>query len=120
LQVQTVSGTSPTLDVFIATAFDATGGAGTNYETILHFAQVTTSGLGRQMTMRPYVGAGDTAQEAQSALFATADGATGSTAIAINGPFNPSAIKIRSVVGGTSPSFAIAIGYLASPQDLSD
>ena len=120
LKVKTVSGTSPTLDVFIATAYDATAGAGTDYNTILHFAQVTTTGAGRTMVIRPYVGSGDTAQESQSALVGTADGATGATAVAVNGPINPSAIKIRWVVGGTSPSFAVELGVIGVPQDLAD
>lgn len=118
LRVATVSGTSPTLQVALATSYDATAGAGTNYETFLQFANVTTSGLGRQLTWRPYLSAGDTATEAQSALVGTADGASG--AVAQNGPVNNSAIKVRWVAGGTSPSFAFEIGYIAVAQDLSD
>lgn len=120
LKVKTVSGTSPTLDVFLATSYDATAGAGTDYVTFLHFAQVTTTGLGRQAAIRPYLGSGDTAQESQSAFFTLADGATGSTAIVVNGPINPSALKVRWVAGGTSPSFAFEIGVISLPQDLSD
>jgi hypothetical protein len=122
LKVKTVSGTSPTLDVFLSTSYDATAAAGTDYETFLHFAQVTTSGLGRQMSFRPYLSAGDVALESQSAFFGTggADGATGSTAIAVNGPINNSAIKVRWVAGGTSPSFAFEIGVISVSQDLSD
>jgi hypothetical protein len=120
LKVKTVSGTSPTLDVFLATAYDATGAAGTDYNVILHFAQCTTSGLGRTMTLRPFVGYGDTASEGQSALLGTADGATGSTAVAQNGPINPTAIKVRWVLGGTSPSFAFELGAIALLQDASE
>lgn len=120
VKVKTVSGTSPTLDVALATSYDATAAAGTDYETFIHFAQMTTSGQGRQLTIRPYLSAGDTATEASSSLVGTADTASGSTAIAANGPINPSAIKVRWVLSGTSPSFAFEIGYIALPQDLSD
>lgn len=120
VKVKTVSGTSPTLDLFMATCYDATAAAGTDYVTFLHFAQMTTSGLGRQMTFRPYLSSGDTATEAQAAFFATADGATGATAVAVNGPINHSAIKLRWVIGGTSPSFAFEVGYIAVSQDFSD
>lgn len=120
VKVKTVSGTSPTLDVFLATSYDATAAAGTDYETFVHFAQMTTSGQGRQLTIRPYLSAGDTAAEAASSLVGTADGASGSTAIAANGPFNPSAIKVRWVNSGTTPSFAFEIGYIALAQDYAD
>ena len=120
VKVKTVSGTSPTLDVFLATSYDATAGAGTDYETFIHFAQMTTSGQGRQLVVRPYVGIGEAATEAASSLVGTADGASGSTAVANNGPFNPSAIKVRWVAGGTTPSFAFEIGYIAVAQDSSD
>lgn len=120
VKVKTVSGTSPTLDVFLATAYDATAAAGTDYVTFLHFAQMTTSGLGRQMSFRPYLSAGDVALEGQSAFFSTADGASGATAVAINGPINTSAIKVRWVCAGTSPSFAFEVGVIALSQDFSD
>lgn len=122
VKLKTVSGTSPTLDLFLSTAYDATAAAGTDYVNFLHFAQMTTSGLGRQMTLRPYLSAGDVAIESQSAFFGTggADGATGATAIAVNGPINNSAIKARWVLGGTSPSFAFEIGVISVAQDLSD
>ncbi len=122
LKVKTVSGTTPTLQVALATSYDATGGAGTDYETFIQFANATSTGLGRQMTWRPYLSAGDVATESQSAFFAGqtggADGASG--AVAQNGPVNNSAIKVRWVLGGTSPSFAFEIGYVAVSQDLSD
>lgn len=118
LRVATVSGTSPTLQVSLATSYDATAGAGTNYETFLQFVAVTTSGLGRMMTFRPYLSAGDTAAENQSALVGTADLAAG--AIASNGPINSSAIKVRWVAGGTTPSFAFELGVISVSQDYSD
>lgn len=120
VKLKTVSGTTPTLDVFLATAYDATAAAGTDYVTFLHFAQMTTSGLGRQMTFRPYLSAGEVAVEGQAAFFTTADAATGATAVALNGPFNNAAVKVRWVIGGTSPSFAFEVGLISVAQDLSD
>ncbi|SRR5216684_5387217 len=120
VKLKTVSGTTPTLDVFLSTSYDATAAAGTDYVNFLHFAQMTTSGLGRQMSFRPYLSSGDVAIESQAAFFATADGATGATAIAVNGPINNSAIKVRWVLSGTSPSFAFEIGVISVAQDLSD
>lgn len=120
LALQTVSGTSPTLDVWLETSFDAVAGAGINYWTFAKFAQVTSSGLGRQISLRPYLSAGDVSLETQSACPAVADGTTGSGTVLVNGPINPTAIKVRYVVGGTTPSFQFQIGYIAVPQDYSD
>lgn len=117
VQVQTVSGTSPTLQVIICTSMDA----GTTYNEILSFANLTTTGQGRQMLIRPYLGLGDAATTAASAFLNTTtptDLASGD--LVNNGPINPQFIKIRWVHTGTSPSFAWQIQYIALPQDLSD
>lgn len=108
LEVNTVSGTSPTLDVFLCTSADG----GTNYYPFLHFAQATTSGQGQQLLMKPYLGDSDVATTSAAALIGVADGASGSTAIVQNGPINPSKIKVRSVISGTTPSFAFAVRYI--------
>lgn len=113
VEVQTVSGTSPTLIVAIATSFNA----GTTYDEILSTTTLTTSGQGDQLLIRPYLGIGDVATRAAMALLGTAEIAA---AVVNNGPIDPQHIKIRWVVGGTSPSFAFQVGVLAVPQDLSD
>lgn len=118
VEVKTVSGTSPTLDVFLATGDD--GGpntTATNYVEFLHFAQMTTTGQGRQALIRPYLGFGDTATEQAAPLLGTVDGATGATAVTTNGPFDPTNVKVRWVIGGTSPSFAFAIKVIGVPAD---
>lgn len=115
VQMQTVSGTTPTLQVLVATSFDA----GASYNEILSFAQVTTSGIGRQMQFRPYLGVGDQiTQGFATALLGTADIA--SNEIVVNGPINPQFVKLRWVVSGTTPSIAWQFQYAAVPQDLSD
>jgi hypothetical protein len=114
VQVQTVSGTLPTLQVIVATSCDA----GTTYNEILSYANLTTSGQGRQMMIRPYLGIGDVATVGGSALLGTADLAAGD--LVNNGPIVPGFIKIRWVHGGTTPSFAWQLQLIAVPQDLSD
>lgn len=114
VQVQTVSGTSPTLQVIAATSFDN----GTTYNEILSFANLTTSGVGRQMLIRPYVGSGDVATVATCTLLGTADIAAGD--VVNNGPINPAFVKIRWVLTGTSPSFAFQVQYGAWAPDASD
>jgi hypothetical protein len=97
LNVQTVSGTTPTLDVFLQW-FD-----GTLWWDILHFTQVTTTGK-------------------QAALWTrrTADGTAGTDIIAtgdavlaagkvINAPITSSQFRAKWTIGVTSPSFAFSI-----------
>lgn len=114
VQVQTVSGTSPTLQVIVATSFDN----GTTYNEVLSFANLTTSGAGRQMAVRPYLGVGDAATVASSTLLGTADIAAGD--VVVHGPINPQFIKLRWVMTGTTPSAAWQFQYAAVPQDMSD
>lgn len=113
-EVQTVSGTSPTMVGILATSFDN----GVSYEEILSTSTMTTSGGGQQVLFRPYLGFGDTATTQSSTLVGT--GADLAAAIVANGPINPQFLKIRFVVGGTSPSFNVAVKYGSVPQDLSD
>ena len=115
VQVNTVSGTSPTLQVIMATSFDN----GTTYNEILSFTNMTTTGSGRQMQFRPYLGVGDAVtQSFSSTLLGTTDIAAGD--VVVNGPIDPRFIKLRWVHSGTSPSFAWQFQVCAVPQDLSD
>ena|SRR5438874_5110583 len=114
LQVQTVSGTTPVLQVALATSCDA----GTTYNEILQFTTATTTAQGQQMLIRPYLGIGDVATSAITSLLGTADLAAGQ--IVNNGPLVPGFIKVRWVVSGTLPSFAWQLQFIAIPQDLSD
>lgn len=113
VQVQTVSGTSPTLVLAVATSFDG----GTTYNEILSSTTLTTSGSGDQLLIRPYLGIGDVATRASTTLLGTADIAA---AVVNNGPINPQLIKLRWIIGGTSPSLAFQVQYCALMQDLSD
>ena len=114
-QVQTVSGTTPTLVGIVA----ATADSGTTYNEVLSTSTMTTSGAGQQVMVRPYLGIGDAATQTASALLGTADLAAG---IVANGPFlaTQGQIKLRWVVSGTLPSFAFQVQLFAVPQDLSD
>lgn len=113
VQAQTVSGTSPTLVLALATSADN----GTTYNEILSTTTITSSGLGQQLLIRPYLGIGDAATSASSTLLGTADIAAG---VVNNGPINPQFIKLRWIIAGTTPSFAFQVQYIAVPQDLSD
>lgn len=114
VQVQTVSGTLPTLQVILATSMDG----GTTYNEVLSTAtQMTTSGAGQQLLIRPYLGIGDVATVATSGLLGTFDMTTN---VVNNGPIIPQFIKLRWVIGGTTPSIAFQVQYAAVPQDLSD
>jgi hypothetical protein len=118
VRVNTVSGTSPTLQVVFSTSFDEV-----NYDEILATQQLTTTGQGQQILFRPYLGIGDVATTANTALLGTtttpiAD--LGTSAVVNNGPIHLGFFKVRWIVLGTSPSFAFTVGYLAVPQDLSD
>jgi len=113
VEVNTVSGTSPTMIVSLATSFNS----GTTYDEILSTTTLQTQGIGDQLLIRPYLGIGDVATRAQTTVLGVADIAA---ATVNNGPINPQNIKIRWVLGGTSPSFAFTVGLIAVPQDLSD
>ena len=114
VQVNTVSGTSPTLVFILATSFDG----GTTYNEILSTTSMTTTGIGQQLMVRPYLGIGDAATAAATSLLGTADIAA---AIVNNGPIIPGFVKLRFVVSGTSPSYgSVTVGLIAVPQDLSD
>lgn len=113
-QVGTVSGTSPTMVMAIATSLDN----GTTYNEVVSTSTMTTTGLGQQLLIRPYLGIGDAATTASSSLLGTADLAA---AVVNNGPINPQFIKVRLILGGTSPSFgSVNVFVCAVPQDLSD
>src|SRR5947207_15665741 len=86
VQVQTVSGTTPTLVVALATSADA----GTTYNEIISTTTLSTSGAGDQLLIRPYLGIGDVATRAAVSLLGTADLAA---AVVNNGPIIPGFIK---------------------------
>src|SRR5215472_5058929 len=113
VQVNTVSGTTPTLVVILATSFDG----GTSYNEIISTSTMTTTGSGQQLLIRPYLGIGDAATNAASTLLGVADLAA---AVVNNGPIIPQFIKLRWICSGTTPSFAFQVQYAAVPQDLSD
>lgn len=113
-QINTVSGTSPTMVMVLATSFDA----GATYNEIVSTSTMTTTGLGRQLLIRPYLGIGDAATEGSSSLAGVADIAA---VVVNNGPMNPQFMKVKLILGGTSPSFgAVSVQYCALPQDLSE
>jgi len=113
VQLNTVSGTSPTMIVALATSFDG----GSTYSEIISSNTLSTTGQGDQLLIRPYLGIGDAAARAATSLLGVADLAA---AVVNNGPINPQYVKVRFIVGGTSPSFNATVGVIAVPQDMSD
>lgn len=115
IQVNTVSGTSPTMIVALA----ATADNGATYNEILTTTTLTTTGQGDSWLVRPYLGIGDAATRAATSLLGVADLAA---ATVNNGPFLATAttVKLRWILGGTSPSFNFQVQLFAVPQDLSD
>lgn len=114
VQVQTVSGTTPTFVLIFATSFDG----GTTYNEIISTTTLNTAGGGAQLLIRPYLGIGDAATSQSCTLLGT--GADLAAAVVNNGPIVPQFIKLRWVMGGTTPSYAFQVQYGAVPQDLSD
>ena len=112
-QVNTVSGTSPTLVMALVTSFDG----GTTYNQVCTTSTMTTSGQGQQLLIRPYLGIGDAATNAATALQGSVNLAAG---VVNNGPLNPQNFYLAFTAGGTSPSFSVKVGVIAVPQDLSD
>jgi hypothetical protein len=114
VQVQTVSGTTPTLVLAVAPTFDG----GTTYNEVISTTTMTTSGQGQQLLIRPYLGIGDAATSAATSLLGTADLAAG---VVNNGPLPTiNGWKLRWILSGTSPSFAFQVQLAAVPQDISD
>lgn len=114
VEVQTVSGTTPTLVVALAT----TCNSGTTFNEILTTTTMTTSGQGNQLLIRPYLGIGDAATQVATSLLGTADLAAG---VVNNGPIAYlSGIKLRWIISGTLPSFAFQVLVVSVPQDLAD
>jgi hypothetical protein len=113
-QINTVSGTSPTMVMALLTSFDA----GATYNEVVSTSTMTTTGLGRQLLIRPYLGIGDAATEGSCSLGGVADIAA---AVVNNGPINPQFVKVKLIIAGTSPSFSsVSVQYCALPQDASE
>lgn len=113
IQVQTVSGTTPTLVAILSTSCDN----GATYNEFISSTTATTTGSGSQLLIRPYLGIGDAATSQASTVLGQADLAA---SVINNGPIVPGFIKVRWVLSGTTPSFAWQIQYIAVPQDMSD
>jgi len=114
--IGTVTGTSPTLIGCVATSYDG----GTTFQDVLTTTTLSTTGQGCSIVFRPYLGAGEisTAQGSSATATATINPTAGTVA---NGPIDPRYIKIKWVVGGTSPNFATAAcSVICVPQDSSD
>src|SRR6266704_3861236 len=111
VECQTVSGTTPTLVLIVATSFNN----GTTYNEVLSTTTLTTTNTGDQLLVRPYLGIGDAATRASMVLLG---GAVDLAAAGVNnGPLNPQNIKLRWVISGTLPSFAFQVGAIILPQD---
>lgn len=91
LQAQTMSGTSPTLDVYLQWSIDA----GTTWIDFLHFTQQTTTGYDAQLWSRR--NANDFA--------GTPAGVVGNGVLAagksVNGPISSDYFRVKWILGGT-------------------
>lgn len=97
LNASTVTGTTPTLDAVLQTSVDK----GTTYVNLpLRTTQVTAAGV-RWMTLRLGPAMGSTASESPAAD-------TGGT-LAKDCVFDPQYMKIKCTIGGTNPSFTMAL-----------
>jgi len=109
--VGTVSGTSPTMVATIATSYDG----GTTFVDVLTSTTLNTTGTGCSIVFRPYLSDG----EISTSQIATATATTTITptaATVANGPIDPRYIKVKYLVGGTSPSFAITTAVIVMPE----
>ena len=115
LTVGTVSGTSPTLDIYIQQGWTALVSTDTVdglmitssaipsvFDDYLHWTQIT--GTGNQ-TCRILAEIGTSAANSPTAAFTAAQDAALAAGIVKPGPFGM-AWRVKYVVGGTSPSFA--------------
>lgn len=102
--VTTGSGTTPTLDIVFQTSFDG----GTTYGNIpFRLTQITGTGVAA-MTFRLGLGVGEAGAESVGVV---AD--TGGT---LYKPcvFDPNFMKLKYTIGGTNPSFAFTVYYIAT------
>lgn len=91
LNATTMSGTTPTLDVYLQWSSDA----GTTWWDFVHFAQVTTTGKQSALwTRRDNDGTGGTG------VIATGDAVLGASKV-IAAPINSSSFRVKWVISGT-------------------
>lgn len=110
LVAPTVSGTTPTLDVSIASSPDG----GTTYFEILQFDQITTT-QAKRITFQPFLGAGESASKGAVGVVGTIDLATG-TGVANNQPFDPRYVKVRWQITGTITTLNASLFMIATPM----
>ena len=103
LDVATVTGTSPTMDVVLQTSWDN----GTTFIDLpLRYTQVTAAVL-RYLVFRNGLGMNEVALEQVAAD-------TGGT-LAKNCNFDPFNMKIKYTIGGTNPAFTFKVHLFALP-----
>lgn len=114
--VELLTATSTTTNLSVS--FFSSSDGGTNYHGIGALTALTTSGTGRSLLIRPYLGIGDVATAMNAPILGTTDYATNADVIA-NGPFDPGHIKIRYLVASNGTvTFNVKADVV--PQDGSD
>jgi len=98
LDITSVTGTSPTLDIVLQTSFN--GSAGTYVNLPIRSSQITAARV-EYLTFK--LGLGDS-EVALSQVVADTGGI-----LTKNCLFDPAAIKVKSTIGGTNPSFTVNI-----------
>lgn len=114
--VELLTATSTTTNHSVSVFSSADGG--TTYHGIAALTALTTSGTGRSLLIRPYLGIGDAATAISAPILGSTDYATNADVVA-NGPFDPRFVKIRWQTASTGTvTFNVKLDSV--PQDLSD
>lgn len=116
LTVELLTATSTTTNLSVS--FFSSDDNGTTYHGIGALSALTTSGTGRSLLVRPYLGIGDAATAANSPILGTTDYATNAD-VAVNGPFDPRYLKIRYLVASTG-TVTFNVKATVVPQDQAD
>ena len=104
INVTTVTGTSPTMDVVFQTSIDK----GTTYANMpFRSAQITAAGV-HWFTLRRGLGWGE-------AAFNQAGVADTGGALAKNTVFDPNYVKFKYTIGGTNPAFTFSVTFFSNP-----
>lgn len=114
VELLTASSTTTNLSIGIFSSSDG----GTTYHGIGALTALTTSGQGRSMLIRPYLGIGDAATAMSAPILGTVDYATNADVVA-NGPFDPQHIKIRWLAA-TNGTVTFNVRADVVPQDGAD
>lgn len=116
LTVELLTASSTTTNHSVS--FFSSSDAGTTYHGIGALTALTTSGQGRSLLIRPYLGIGDAATAMNSPILGTTDYATNADVVA-NGPFDNRYVKVRWQTA-TNGTVTFNVKCDVVPQDAAD